>query len=207
MRIALTGGIACGKSLVAKYFNELGVATIDADDIVHEIIPAEERRRLAAIVFSDPAARKALEARIHPIVRERLAGRVSELASLRVSELGALGRALQTPPSCGVPPIEIIPLLFECNWQADYDIILCVRSARERQISRMIETRGYSRTEAEGRLAAQMPVDQKAELSNYIIENNSTPEALRAEVERAWAWLKGDYGRRAREDHSKETQG
>ena len=199
MRIALTGGIACGKSLVAKYFNELGVATVDADDIVHEIIPAEERRRLAAIVFSDPAARKALEARIHPIVRERLAG--------RVSELGALGRALQTPPSCGVPPIEIIPLLFECNWQADYDIILCVRSARERQISRMIETRGYSRTEAEGRLAAQMPVDQKAELSNYIIENNSTPEALRAEVDRAWAWLKGEYGRRAGEDHSKEAQG
>ena len=167
MRIALTGGIACGKSLAARYFADMGATVVDADDIVHELIPEDERRRLAATVFSDPAARKALESRIHPIVRERLAA------------AAAAGGVL-----------EIIPLLFECNWQADYDIILCVRSTRERQLSRMIETRGYSRAEAEGRLAAQMPVDRKAELSNYVIENNSTPEALRTEVERAWAWLK-----------------
>ena len=64
MRIALTGGIACGKSLVAKFLNELGVETIDADDIVHELIPdPAERKRLAAEVFADPAKRKALEAR------------------------------------------------------------------------------------------------------------------------------------------------
>ena len=192
MRIALTGGIACGKSLAARYFAEMGAATIDADDIVHELIPAEERRRLAAKVFSNPDARRELESRIHPIVRARLKERVGELQDS--------GRVLQTPPPCGVPPLEIIPLLFECNWQADYGIILCVRSTRERQLSRMIETRGYSRAEAEGRLAAQMPVDRKAELSNYVIENNSTPEALRAEVERAWAWLKEQHGRRSRED-------
>ena len=187
MRIALTGGIACGKSLVAKYFNELGVATIDAADIVHEIIPAGERRRLAAVVFSDSAARKALEARIHPIVRARLAESASLLR--------------------GAPLVEIIPLLFECNWQPDYDIIMCVRSSRERQISRMIETRGYSRVEAEGRLAAQMPVDQKAQQSNYIIENNSTPDALRVEVERAWAWLKEQHGKRSREEAVIERKG
>ena len=73
-RIALTGGIACGKSLVARYLNELGVETIDADDIVHEIIPdPAERKRIAAEVFADPEKRKALEARLHPIVRERIA--------------------------------------------------------------------------------------------------------------------------------------
>ena len=197
MRVALTGGIACGKSLAARYFVELGATVVDADDIVHELIPADERRRLAATVFSDPAARKALESRVHPIVRARLAERVCELQDS--------GRVLQTPPPCGVPhapvpPLEIIPLLFECNWQLDYDIILCVRSTRERQLSRMIETRGYSRAEAEGRLAAQMPVSRKAELSNYVIDNNSTPQALRAEVERAWAWLKEQHGRRSREE-------
>ena len=54
-RIALTGGIACGKSLVARYLNELGVETIDADDVVHELIPDPvERRRIAAEVFADP---------------------------------------------------------------------------------------------------------------------------------------------------------
>ena len=62
MRIALSGGIACGKSLFAKFLRALGVQTLDADDIVHELIPEDERRRLASIVFADPAARKALEA-------------------------------------------------------------------------------------------------------------------------------------------------
>ena len=196
MRIALTGGIACGKSLAARYFADMGATVVDADDIVHELIPEDERRRLAATVFSDPAARKALESRIHPIVRERLAEAAAASAQNRERDSG---RVLQTPPPCGVL-IEIIPLLFECNWQSDYDIILCVRSTMERQLSRMIEKRGYSRAEAEGRLAAQMPVDRKAELSNYVIENNSTPEALRAEVERAWAWLKEQHGRRSREE-------
>ena len=58
MKVAVTGGIACGKSLFSQYLNELGVETIDADDIVHEIIPAEERRRLAKVVFEDEAARQ-----------------------------------------------------------------------------------------------------------------------------------------------------
>ena len=199
MRIALTGGIACGKSLVAQYLNELGVATVDADDIVHELIPVEERRRLAATVFSDSAARKALEARIHPMVRERLAE--------RVGELGDSSRVLPPSSSCGIPPVEIIPLLFECNWQSDYGIILCVRSTKERQLSRMMEMRGYSRTEAEGRLAAQMPVDRKVELSNYTIENNSSPEALRVEVKRALVWLKEEYGRRSRREERSGSEG
>ena len=60
MKIALTGGIACGKSLLSKFLNELGVETIDADDVVHELIPdPAERRRIAAEVFADPEKRRA----------------------------------------------------------------------------------------------------------------------------------------------------
>ena len=78
MKICLTGGIACGKSLLSRYLNELGVATIDADDIVHELIPdPAERRRLAAEVFADPAKRKALEARLHAVAHEHLLGVVA----------------------------------------------------------------------------------------------------------------------------------
>ena len=73
MKIALTGGIACGKSLLSKFLNELGVETLDADDIVHELIPDPvERRRIAAEVFADPAKRRELEARIHPLVKARI---------------------------------------------------------------------------------------------------------------------------------------
>ena len=72
-RIALTGGIACGKSLAAKMLNDLGVETLDADDVVHELLPdPAERRRLAAEVFADPEKRRALERELHPQVRARL---------------------------------------------------------------------------------------------------------------------------------------
>ena len=82
MKIALTGGIACGKSLVAKFLNELGVKTIDADDIVHGLIPdPAERKRIAAEVFGNEAKRKELEARLHPLVKERIEGWAGERAS------------------------------------------------------------------------------------------------------------------------------
>ena len=169
-RIALTGGIACGKSLVAKFLNELGVATIDADDIVHDLIPDPvERRRIAAEVFGNEAKRRELEARIHPQVRDRI-NRTIEQSNNRT--------------------IAIIPLLFETHWDADYDIICCVRSARATQVARMTETRGYTREEAEARLAAQLPVEEKAAKSHYVIENNGSVEELRQETERFVAWLK-----------------
>ena len=158
-RIAITGGIACGKSLLSSFLRELGAEIIDADDIVHEIIPADERRRLAKIVFSNPAERKALEARIHPIVRERI------------------DEFLQTGNR-----IAIIPLLFEVGWDKDFDIICTITSPQEQQIERMISTRGYTREEALARIAAQMPVEEKAARSHYVIHNDSTPENLRTQA-------------------------
>jgi len=170
MRIALTGGIACGKSLLAKYLNELGVETLDADDIVHELIPEADRRRIADEIFRDPAKRKELEARIHPLVRARLAAFAAQPSPLKV---------------------EIIPLLFECRWEADYDIILCVSSPRSLQVERMASRRGYTEEQAESRLAAQLPVEEKAARSDYVIENGGSVETLKEEAKKLVAWLKG----------------
>ena len=171
MRIALTGGIACGKSLVAKFLNELGVETIDADDVVHELMPdPAERRRIAAEVFGDAAKRKELEARIHPLVKARIGEFLSgEAESLKLA---------------------IIPLLFETHWDSDYDIICCVWSERDLQVSRMMTTRGYTRAEAEARLAAQVPVEEKAAKSHYVIENDGSAEELKEEVRKFVSWLK-----------------
>lgn len=172
MKIALTGGIACGKSLLCSFLNELGVLTRDADDIVHELIPdPAERRRLAREVFSDPVKRRALEARLHPIVRERL--------------LDFLGQA-----EADEIRIAVIPLLFEVHWEGDYDIIASVVTSRDRQVERMMTTRGYSREESEQRLAAQMPVDEKAKKSHYVIRNDGTAEELRLEARRFIDWIK-----------------
>ena len=184
MRIALTGGIACGKSLVARYLNELGVETIDADDIVHELIPdADERRRIAAEVFADPEKRRALEARIHPIVK----GRIDEFLEGKSGTAAGECR-VDSPPAIR---IAVVPLLFETHWDGEYDIICTVRSSRATQVARLAETRGYTREEAEARLAAQLPVEEKAAKSHYVIDNEGTSAELREHVEKFVKWLKG----------------
>ena len=171
-RIALTGGIACGKSLVSRYLNELGIETVDADDIAHELIPdPEERRRIAAEVFADPEKRRALEARMHPLIKERI------------------DAFFRTAPSTGSIRVAVVPLLFETHWDQEYDIICTVVSGPEAQISRMMANRGYSREEAEGRMAAQIPVSEKAAKSHYAIRNDGSEHDLRVEVEKFASWL------------------
>ena len=235
MKVALTGGIACGKSLLARFLNELGVKTIDADDITHELIPdPAERRRIAAEVFADPVKRRELEARLHPQIKARIdefldiANRQAlsmffntETQRHRDTEIEKAGVAtpdpapkahLKTsvPPSLCVkspPPanrqlltanrypltanhrLAVIPLLFETHWDSEYDIICCVASTRDIQISRMVRQRGYTREEAEARLAAQMPVEEKAAKSHYVIENNGTTEELKAKAKSFVEWL------------------
>jgi len=175
MKIALTGGIACGKSLLSKFLNELGVETLDADDVVHELLPdPEERRRIAAEVFSNPEKRRALEAKIHPLVKEKI-DQWFEGSGVRGQGSGV--------------KIAVIPLLFEAHWEKNFDIICCVASTRERQIERMTATRGMTLAEAEARLAAQMPVEEKAKRSHYVIHNNGTADELRAEAQKFVAWL------------------
>lgn len=200
MRIALTGGIACGKSTLAKFLRELGIRLLDADDVVHELeapggaaVPAivarfgagilaadgsVDRPKLAGIVFADAAARRDLEAILFPLVRSRLRAFTSEAARR--------GR----PPSTAPLYIAIIPLLFESHWEGDYDIILAITSPLECQIHRMMRTRGYSRVQAEARLAAQMPVAEKAARADFVVVNDSTHEHLKDEARRLVAWLK-----------------
>ena len=200
MRIALTGGIACGKSTLAKFLRELGIRLLDADDVVHELeapggaaVPAivarfgagilaadgsVDRPKLAGIVFADAAARRDLEAILFPLVRSRLRAFTSEAARR--------GR----PPSTAPLYIAIIPLLFESHWEGDYDIILAITSPLECQIHRMMRTRGYSRVQAEARLAAQMPVAEKAARADFVVVNDSTHEHLKDEAKRLVAWLK-----------------
>ena len=200
MRIALTGGIACGKSTLAKFLRELGIRLLDADDVVHELeapggaaVPAiaarfgagvlaadgsVDRPKLAEIVFADAAARRDLEAILFPLVRSRLRAFTSEAARR--------GR----PPSTAPLYIAIIPLLFESHWEGDYDIILAITSPLECQIHRMMRTRGYSRVQAEARLAAQMPVAEKAARADFVVVNDSTHEHIKDEARRLVAWLK-----------------
>ena len=189
MKIALTGGIACGKSLLSKFLNELGVETLDADDVVHELIPdPEERRRIAAEVFADPEKRRALEAKIHPVVKQR----IDEWLRQPWGQTPRFHRRGLTPlvaaPNFQLSTfnfqlrVAIIPLLFEAHWEKNFDIICCVASSRETQIERMMTTRGMTCAEAEARLAAQMPIEEKARRSHYVIHNDGTAEELKVQA-------------------------
>ncbi len=170
MRVVVTGGIACGKSLFSRYLELNGVETLDADNIVHEIIPEEERKRIAKEIFQDERKRKQLEARVHPIVKARI------------------DEFLSHAPN-GVLRIAMVPLLFEVNWNGNFDIICCISSTRENQIARMMKNRGYSEEEALARLAAQWPVEKKAKLADYVIRNDTTPEELEKETRKFLLWL------------------
>lgn len=202
MKTCLTGGIACGKSLLSRFLGELGVETLDADDVVHELIPdPAERRRIAAEVFADPAKRKELEAKLHPLVKARIDEWLGEVLSPSAGACAPLalvqgaGTKHQAPSTSAAPPrsplrIAVIPLLFEAHWEENFDIICCVASERSKQIERMMATRGYSREEAEARLAAQLPVEEKAAKSHYVIRNDGSPEELRESAGRFVKWLK-----------------
>ena len=196
MKIALTGGIACGKSLLSRFLNELGVETLDADDIVHEIIPdPAERRRIAAEVFADPEKRKALEAKIHPLVKERIERFFDKRGMSDARDASGGKPHVSRPPlathaSNPQLRIAIVPLLFEVHWEKNFDIISCVVSKRESQIDRMVTTRLMTRAEAEARLAAQLPVEEKAKRSHYVIHNDGSPEELKAKAKAFVDWLR-----------------
>ena len=210
MKIALTGGIACGKSLFAKFLRELGIHVVDADDVVHEleapggaavsaiaarfgkgVLAADggiDRPALAARVFADTAARADLEAIVFPLVRVRL--REATSVSLPRDVASARGSGILAASQPTSLTIHVIPLLFESHWETDYDILLCIASPVNQQIDRMMASRGYSRAHAEARLAAQWPVSEKAARCHYTVMNDSTPEHLRDEANRLVAWLK-----------------
>ncbi len=176
-RIAVTGGIACGKSRFAAELRKLGVETLDADDVVHRILPEKERKRLVAEgVFSNEEKRRELQARIWPLVREEFDRWEAEA-----------GEGIR---------VAIIPLLFEAHWSDKYDIICCVICEEGTQIERMMQTRGYSRDEACGRMAAQMPVSEKAAQSQYVIHNDGSGEELEKEAAKFVEWLKEERKKR-----------
>ena len=187
LRVALTGGIATGKSHVLNEFRKRGVPCLDADELAHGVTTAGteataqiaerfgvdvldssggvERHKLGAIVFADSAARRALEEIVHPAVYRAIA------AGLRAFEL------LERSPLTVVD----IPLLYETGHSSDFDRVIATVCPRGVQIARLKE-RGLSDTEAEQRLAAQMSADQKALRADYIIQTDGTIESTNAQV-------------------------
>jgi len=192
VRVGLTGGIASGKSTVSALLVELGAVLIDGDALAREVVArgtpglaqvVEEfgpglltpegdldRAALGRIVFADEAARRRLEAITHPLIFERYA------------ELEAAA-----PPGSLV--VHDIPLLAESGRADTFDEVLVVDVPPEVQVERMMRDRGWTREEAESRIAAQASREDRLAIATYVIDNTGTLDALRARVEEVYAQL------------------
>lgn len=192
LKVALTGGIATGKSHVLRRFAALGVPTIDADVLSREVVEpgrpalqaiaerfgrdvlngegALNRRALGDRVFSDPTARRDLEAIIHPAVYAAIN---TWLASL--------------PDGLAVADI---PLLYETAHESDFDKVIVTHCSPEQQLTRLRARDGLSADEARQRLAAQWPVDQKAARADYVIDTTGSIEDTDRQVDAVLAQLR-----------------
>ncbi|HEY6365542.1 MAG TPA: dephospho-CoA kinase [Candidatus Binatia bacterium] len=185
--VGLTGGIASGKSAVAAILRRLGAAIINADDLSREVVQPEqdawkeiidafgpdilqedktlERRKLRQIVFENPEARKKLEAIIHP--------RVRALAERKISELAAAGTSII---------VYEVPLLFENQIHLWLRPVIVVACDIETQKKRLLERDHLTELEAQRHLDAQMSLEEKRKLADYVIENDGTLEELEQQV-------------------------
>ena len=185
-RIALTGGIATGKSYVAGKIKEAGVPIVDADVLSREVVapgtpglaavrrrfgPDAVRRdgtmdrvRIAQIVFKDKRARLDLEAIIHPAVQK------------------AIDEFFATLPKRTPFAVADIPLLFETGREKQFNAVVVVACPRDLQLTRLMERNKLSKDDAERRLNAQLPIDQKVKKATHVIRTEGTFEDTDAQV-------------------------
>ncbi|MEX2605846.1 MAG: dephospho-CoA kinase [Kiritimatiellia bacterium] len=183
-QIGLTGGIACGKSEVSRRLASAGIPVLDTDQVAHEVMRSGtevfyrivehfgsgmindqgelNRRRLGDVVFSDGQSLQELNRIVHPEVVRRLRTWLSE----------------QTGPMA----VVVIPLLMECGLENEFDGVLFVRSPEEQMKARLMN-RGFTAEQAESRIRAQWPVDEKAKRADWILTNNTTLPDLYKQVD------------------------
>jgi dephospho-CoA kinase len=191
VRVALTGGIASGKSMVAAELAARGALIIDADVLAREVVEPGtsalaaiidrfgpqvlsdgrvDRALLGQIVFADPLARRDLERIVHPAVRARA---------------GELERAA----GAAAVVVHVIPLLVETGQQEDFDLVITVDVDHETQTQRLMRRSGLTRAEAESRIAAQASREDRMIAADVVLDNTGTVTQLREQIEALWAGL------------------
>jgi dephospho-CoA kinase len=197
LRVALTGGIASGKSMVAAELAARGAIIIDADVLAREVVEPGtsalaaiidrfgaqvlsdgqlDRALLGQIVFADPLARRDLERIVHPAVRARAA-------------------ALERAAGGAAVVVHVIPLLVETGQQEDFDLVVTVDVDHETQIHRLMTRNGFTRAEAESRIAAQASREDRRIAADVVLDNTGSVTQLREQVDALWAELSSAVAR------------
>ncbi|MCD5397883.1 dephospho-CoA kinase [candidate division NPL-UPA2 bacterium] len=190
--LGLTGGIACGKSTVACIFKGLGAEVIDADEIAREVVRpgtsawkglvdyfgkdilskdlSINRKKLGKIVFASVRKRHKLEEIVHPSVIKTIKEKIKELSTVNCQ------------PSTVVVDA---PLLIEANLTSLVDKLVVVSAWRRIQMRRLQES-GLEESEAVKRIDAQMSLEKKTGLADYVIRNNGSLKEMERRVKRVW---------------------
>lgn len=183
--VGLTGVFGSGKSTVGHLFEELGACLIEADHLAHEallegspvyseivkIFPEAagpsglDRKKIAKVVFRDAQKRKALEARVHPFVYQRM-GEEAALAEEKVI-------------------LFEVPLLFESGFEDFWDFSVTVSAPEELRRARLLE-KGFPEEEIDARFAAQFSQEEKEKRSDFIVNNSGVLDQTRREVKKIW---------------------
>lgn len=193
--IGLTGGIASGKSTIAKRLAELGAVHIDADQLSREVVEpgtpgleaiaerfgndviAEDgsldRAALGAVIFADRAAREDLNAIVHPAVRELGQKRI---AAARDADADAI-------------IVYDVPLLVESRNPYSFDRIVVASASRETRLGRLIDARGMDPDEAARRIDAQATEDERLAIADVVIDTDGTLEHTLAQADTLWQSL------------------
>jgi len=202
LRVGLTGGIASGKTTIAGFLAEMGAFVQDGDRIAHEIMEPggaayegviecfgksildESRRisrvKLGKLVFEDSEARLYLNAIVHPLIRREAADHLNEYLETGMATVVVFDAAL----------------LVETGSHTDYHRLIVVRCSRETQVRRMIARGGMSAAEAETRINAQTPLEEKLALADYVIDTETTLKMTRRQTRQVYSALVLDYERR-----------
>jgi len=200
-KVALTGGIASGKSTVAALLAEAGLPVLDSDTVAREVVapgrPAWQalrqtfgseffaadgtllRDRLARHVFVHPQARQRLEQVLHPFIAQEIQSRLAAWE--------AQGQALV---------VVEIPLLFELGLESTYDAVIVVTTAPAVQRRRLLQRDNRTEAEIQGILAAQMPLAAKAARADFLVENSGDLDDTRQQVKKIVAALRKHLDKR-----------
>ena len=197
LKVGLTGGIGAGKSEVSRLLDSYGAVLVDADLIAREVVApgtpglaavvaefgeevllpdgALDRPRLGSVVFADPARLAALNAIVHPLVRDRSA-------------------ELERRAGPGDVLVNDVPLLAENGLAKVFDLVVVVDAAEATRLDRLVRLRGMPEKEARARMAAQSSREDRLAIADLVIDNDGPLEALEPQVREVWAELR----RRAR---------
>ncbi len=186
-KIAVTGGLSCGKSTVCRLFKELGAYVVSADEVVHQLLSSSsaltqqvvelfgaeiidngqiDRSKIAKIVFRQPTKLKSLEELLHPAVRDEIEKQYQRTASNSKNSLF----------------IVEIPLLFETGAEKFYDATIAVVADNEYCLQRFVKSTGQDEAEFKRRMARQLSQEEKAARADYVIVNNGNLTDLHSAV-------------------------